>query len=90
MLLRVLSLWMTCSQPVHGLRKSIRGCKELTPNWRDDWSWPWDGFPVVSVLVYMVTIGIEPLKARHDITKLHLLSFWYIDIDLCWHLRSKQ
>ena len=31
-------------------------------------------------------VGIEPQKARHDVTKLDLtiplLSLWYIDIDL--------
>ena len=33
----------------------------------------------------MLCVGIEPLKARHDVTKLDLtiplLSFWCIDID---------
>ena len=32
------------------------------------------------------SVGISPLKARHDVTKLELivpfLSFWCIDIDL--------
>ena len=32
------------------------------------------------------SVGIEPLKTRHDVTKLDLiiplLSFWCIDIDL--------
>ena len=30
---------MTCSQLVHGLKQSIRGCSALPPYVRDDWSW---------------------------------------------------
>ena len=37
-------------------------------------------------LVREGTVGIEPLKARHDVTKsdltIPLLSIWCIDIDL--------
>ena len=37
-------------------------------------------------------IGIEPLKAKHDVTKLNLtiplLSFWCIDINLSIQLMS--
>ena len=37
-------------------------------------------------------VGIDPLNARHDITKLdltiHLLSFWCIGIDLSIQLMS--
>ena len=41
---------------------------------------------LVEVYVLTMTVGIEPLKARDDVTKLYLtvilLFFWCIDIDL--------
>ena len=41
---------------------------------------------------HVISVGIEPLKARHDVTKLDLtiplLSLWCIDIDLSIQLIS--
>ena len=31
---------MSCSQSINGFRQSSKDCSALSPNWRDDLSWP--------------------------------------------------
>ena len=54
----------------------------------------WDqiSIDVVNFKHLVIFVGIKPLKVKHNVTKLnlivHLLSFWYIDIDLSIQLMS--